>query len=87
MIKDEVNEVQVPFENLVKKFFDDTADQEQVMEIAAEAWITFQEARDIKDLDPRDLVIAIFDIMLTTLVHMKDEFATYSDEVVEDPVE
>ena len=80
-IRDEVNQFQVEFQRLVLLFFDDTAEKDQIMDIAGAAWSSYQEANDLKTLSKDDMAKAIIDVLLVTTTKVKGEFLVYSDEV------
>ena len=83
-IRTEVNEFQAKLADLIMIFFDETADKDQVMDIASGAWEAFSEAKDLKDLGKSDMMAAGADTVLTLGYTLKDKFIKYSDEV---PVE
>ena len=80
MIRDEVNEVQEKFEAGVRLLFDDIPNKDQFLQFATAAWAAFVEGKDLKGLSKEDLYIAIPDVLMTTAIKLKAEFAKYSDE-------
>lgn len=79
-IRTEVNEFKVKLVELISIFFDETADKDQVMDIASGAWSAFNEAKDLKGISNDDLYKAGADVGLDLAVIFGGKFIKYSDE-------
>ena len=80
-IRTEVAEFKAKLVELISIFFDETADKDQVMDIASGAWSAFNEAKDLKGLSKDDLYKAGADVGLDLAVIFGGKFIKYSDEV------